>query len=492
MKKVKNLVERYRIFIFIFLIVGIFVHLPLFTKNILTADVLLNTNYYDGYSWEISLGRFGLYIIGLLKGFYVFPQIEIFLSLCLLLTSTILLFELFSIKNKIVQIILGLVMVCSPIVSSTLLFHYCCFPYTLAFFFGISAIYLFYKSKKKIWKYLIPVFLISISLSMYQAYLAIPCTLILFYSIYQIFEKNFSVREFFISIGIILSGVVLYFILMKLSLFVFHIDMNGYRGASSFDIDTLLQIPSRIVTSYISFYQFYFTDRIVNNSNVGMFFFNFIFFLLFVIGVIYFIWSKHLSWKEILGIVILFLLVPLGICCVTVILPDTSLQLLMSSGFLLVFFFFGYLVQEKKVLYILSSLLLLFMIRGYLIQVEATYQKLDSTFQATYQVASNIYQDISKYDSDVVMIVGKVEAESSNSDSTYGFVANYPLFWDEYTNQKNGWSRFMKYYIGHSISYVDYETYRDILASEEYQDMNFYPKKNSIREIHDVLVVKVK
>ena len=132
------------------------------------------------------------------------------------------------------------------------------------------------------------------------------------------------------------------------------------------------------------------------------------------------------------------------------------------------------------------------MIRGYLIQVEATYQKLDRTFQAAYQVASNIYQDISKYDSDVVMIVGKVEAESSNSDSTYGFVANYPLFWDEYTNQKNGWSRFMKYYIGHSISYVDYETYRDILASEEYQDMNFYPKKNSIREIHDVLVVKVK
>ena len=100
MKKVKNLVERYRIFIFIFLIVGIFVHLPLFTKNILTADVLLNTNYYDGYSWEISLGRFGLYIIGLLKGFYVFPQIEIFLSLCLLLASTILLFELFSIKNN--------------------------------------------------------------------------------------------------------------------------------------------------------------------------------------------------------------------------------------------------------------------------------------------------------------------------------------------------------------------------------------------------------
>ena len=38
------------LFVFLF-----FVHLPLMTKPILTADVLLNNTYYQGYSWEISL-----------------------------------------------------------------------------------------------------------------------------------------------------------------------------------------------------------------------------------------------------------------------------------------------------------------------------------------------------------------------------------------------------------------------------------------------------
>ena len=43
------------------------IHLPLMTKNIISADILLNNYFYKGYSWEISLGRFGLYKIGILK-----------------------------------------------------------------------------------------------------------------------------------------------------------------------------------------------------------------------------------------------------------------------------------------------------------------------------------------------------------------------------------------------------------------------------------------
>ena len=150
MKKVKYFINKYRLSILLFFVVGILVHLPLFTKNILTADVLLNTNYYNGYSWEISLGRFGLYFIGLLKGFYVFPEVEIFMAMVLLIGSCCLLFNLFSIKNKVIQVIMNILIVCSPIISSTLLFHYCSFPYMLAFFLGVLSIYLFYKSKRKI------------------------------------------------------------------------------------------------------------------------------------------------------------------------------------------------------------------------------------------------------------------------------------------------------------------------------------------------------
>lgn len=41
-------------------IILMLIHFPLLTKNIVGADILLNNYFYNGFSWEISLGRFGL------------------------------------------------------------------------------------------------------------------------------------------------------------------------------------------------------------------------------------------------------------------------------------------------------------------------------------------------------------------------------------------------------------------------------------------------
>ena len=72
-------------FVLLFLI-----HLPIITKHLLTADIILNNNIYRGYSWEISLGRFGLYLFGILKGFKTIPIIEYLFS-CLFISLTLLL-----------------------------------------------------------------------------------------------------------------------------------------------------------------------------------------------------------------------------------------------------------------------------------------------------------------------------------------------------------------------------------------------------------------
>ena len=80
------------------------IHLPLMTKNIISADILLNNYFYKGYSWEISLGRFGLYIIGILKSFVTVPHIDLLISYVFISISTILLIDLFNIKDKIKKI----------------------------------------------------------------------------------------------------------------------------------------------------------------------------------------------------------------------------------------------------------------------------------------------------------------------------------------------------------------------------------------------------
>ena len=69
MKNIKEKIIKNKNLLFLTIIVGLIVHLPLLTKDILSADIILNNTYYSGYSWEVSLGRFGLFIIGLLKNY---------------------------------------------------------------------------------------------------------------------------------------------------------------------------------------------------------------------------------------------------------------------------------------------------------------------------------------------------------------------------------------------------------------------------------------
>lgn len=503
MKNVRKVITDYKLVILVSLVVALVIHLPLITKNILTADVLLNTGYYSGYSWEISLGRFGLYLVGLFKGFLVLPQLEIFLSILLFLGSIILIFDLFEIKNKVIQVLCGVLVSVSPVVSATLLFHYCSFAYALAFFLSVLAIYLLVKSKNKFLKYVIPSFLITLSLSMYQAYLAIPLTLLLLCWMIQILKKKFHWKEFFLSFGIVVLGALFYFILMKLSLLVFHVDLSSYRGASQFGIDTILDIPSRIILAYQSFYQYYFTDSIVSNSNMFMQIFYTVMFLLLLIGIGWSFYKNKVSFKYSLLFLFFFLLIPVFVNVVVIILPDTEMQLLMSSGYLLIFFFVCYFMQDKKVFSILTVFLFSFIIRGYIIQDSATYQTLEHTYKKTYQIASDIRDQINEFGyKKQVMIAGNLDRnayyhkESTTelrniSTYTYGFVSNYSLFWDEYTNMKNGWSRFLEQELGTSITFVSSDTYQEILDSSEYQKMECYPGNKSIQLIDDVIVVKI-
>ena len=87
------------------------------------------------------------------------------------------------------------------------------------------------------------------------------------------------------------------------------------------------------------------------------------------------------------------------------------------------------------------------------------------------------------------MISGDITEVDSNyeDDNTYGFVSTYPLFWSEYSNLSNGWERFMKYYLGSDIEFVDEATYNKILDNKSYKKIKSYPSSSVIDA---VLVIK--
>lgn len=477
------------------------IHLPLFTKNILTADVLLNNFYYHGYSWELSLGRFGLLFIGILKSYLVIPHIEMIISMFLLAITSLMIIHLFKIENTLSKYMICLLVTTSPSVSSTLLFHYCSIGYCLAFFFSVFSLYSFIYIKNKYLKYVLPILCIILSLSFYQAYIQTTLVLFTIYIIHLILNRKFTYPFLLKSIIILATSLIGYFILMKLSLAILGISLSSYSGANSFGLNNLLHIPNRILDTYQVFFSFLFKDELVLNHNVGIHIINAILLITgFVFLTIHIVKRKISLRYSVLSYLLIFLL-PLFSNFILLIIPDTKIQLLMAQSYLLIYISLFSIPLKNKSRYLLLLLCAL-LCRSYLIQDSATYMSLEITFNKTYKIANSLVDRIHELgDNKKVMITGNLDKNSYYHHKTnhelnhiynlnYGFVANDSLFWDEYTNIKNGWTRYLYEYLGVNIDFVDVDTYNHIMTSNEYKKMKPYPNQNSIQLIDDTIVIK--
>ena len=477
MKKIKWKKEYNSYLILFFLL--LFVHYPIISRNLLTADVLLNNAFYNGYAWEISLGRFGLMVIGILKGYMSYPVVDTVISFLLILMITYCLIRLFGIKEKIPKAFVFLLMALSPIVSSTLLFHYCSIGYFIAFLCGILSVLIYYEAKNKYIKYIAPIVFIVISLSMYQAYLSLIVTVFMLYQIKLLLNQKMNYKQSGIYFLLLIGGVLSYFICMKLSQFVFHIDMASYSNANRIGISTLLQIPNKFIESYRLFFEMYFGNTITKNTYLW----NPI--LYTWIGVIFLVslgiqlWNSKMNWKEKVLVCVLVLLIPVFLNSVIFVIADAKLQLLMSASYLVFLVYlvsFSYPKKVPIVVFILFGILL----RNYFIQDQATYLTLDHTYQAYKTVIGQAIQN--NYDKKFITVGEIHNNDTSITNYNYGYISDDGIFWDEYHLRKLGFERFCSQAFGVSLSYGDESV--DLYARG-------LPSTDVIYEFEDTIIINL-
>ncbi len=462
----KSLINKRNLLIILITFILLFLtHLPLMTKNILSADILLNNGFYNGYSWEISLGRFGLYVIGLLKCFLTIPHIDILISYFIISISLVILFDLFSFRKK-EDIILYILIIClNPITSATLLFNYCSIGYTLAFLCSILSVYIYYKEENKIKKYLFSLILIVVALSMYQAYLSVIVTTFIIYNIKLLLEKK---KNFKLSLKYILTlliGVLLYFIIMKISLLVFHVNISNYSGADKIGLQTLLSIPKKIGLSYKLFYEYYFTDKIVKNIYIKNNILNIFLLILLIIGVVFKIFKNNLSPKEKVLTLLLILALPIFLNSVIFTINDTKLQLLMSASYLLIPLLLITTIPENKMKY-LSIIVIILLLRNNLIQTQATYLSLENTFNKYNTVITSAIKENINYQNYKFALIGSTKNETEINKLNYGFISDDAIFWEEYNLKKLGFERFCYEYYGLNLTFVSEKDYDKIKQRE--------------------------
>ena len=460
----KKIITKDNKFLFLLTIFILFVvHLPLFYKNIISADILLNNYLYKGYSWEISLGRFGLYIVGLIKSYLNIPCIDLVISFVIISISSILLIDSFDIKSKLNKTLFILFICVSPVVSATLLFNYCSIGYLISFLCGILSVYIFYKVNNKFSKYLIPIILIVVSLSMYQAYLSLIITFFVIYNIKLLLDNNFKYMEFFKYLICLVIGVILYFIAMKLSLYVFHISISNYSNADKIGINTLINIPDKIIDSYKFFYNYYFTDSIMKNTYMHNNYLNLLVFILLVINLFIYFYKSSTDRKNIVIIILLLLLLPIFLNSIIFVINDSKLQLLMSMSYIMVIVLL-LSINNFKIKYI-SLIILIFLLRNYLIQDQATYLSLEHTFNTYYNVIDiALKNDVDNINKKYI-IIGEVKNNSDINKRNYGFISDDSIFWDEYNLRKIAFEKFTDEYFGIKLEFGSEYLYNKLLKN---------------------------
>lgn len=489
--------------IIITVILSIIINFPLLTKNILTADVLLNNYYYNAYNWEISLGRFGLFITGIIKNFLVIKHIDLFISFILLGIITVIIIDIFKIKNKVLKLLTILTVTASINISSTLLFTYCNLSYIIAFLTSLLSSYILIKENNKT-KYLISIILLIISESIYQSYISVSITLLIMYYIKKLIKNDFNLKEFIKNISTIIIGMIIYFIIMKISLVVFNTNLSNYSSANSFGIKNILSIKDQIINTYITFYNYYFKDTIIKNTYLKNNILNIFLLSILIISIIYNILKEETSLKNIIIIIIFLTILPISLNFILLIISDTKMQPLMSTSYVLMIpFILSLTKNNNNLIKYLVIILTIILTRNYIIQISATYQTLETTYNKTYKIAANIVDNINELGYDKkVLIAGNLNNNKYYNYNmnyslenvkklNYGFISNSSLFWNEYVNIKNGWTRFMYEYLGTNIDFVDEEKYNEILEKDEFKEMKEYPNKESIKLIDDVIVIKL-
>lgn len=504
--------EKKTIFIISF-IIGLLVNLLVITNDIISTDSILMGEAYIGGDWDLSIGRWMLKFLGYARFALCSSVVNGILSVIITSFTGVLLIDLFKIKNKIFKwLTVSLIMV-SPFFTQTLLSPYCSIEYSISFLLSVLSIHILYNCKNKLSMILLSSLMLSFSLGIYQAYLGVACGLCILIPLTRLLRNDISPKEFIklilISILMGIFGIILYEIFLHICLSIFNVSLSSYGGANEIGLKTIINIPSQIKNAYLTFYNFFINDKIINNMFYRRQYINILLAIILVLIIIK-VFTSNKNRKSYLftfEVIISILLIPLSVGILVLIAPERDFYILMSAPYMLIYIFIFSLIDDfkekeltDKIITWITLFLSLIIIVTHLIMTNATYMSAritkDKTLFAAERIVNDIY-NLEGFDTDLkVIFVGrpiskyfKITNKVYELSSGIGFYE--PQMWEEANLCNDGWIKFIKHYLGIEFESASMEDYENIIRTDSFKTQNTYPNNNYIQIIDDIIVIKI-
>lgn len=512
-KNIEYYLEKYntliKCVIFTF-IIGMLAHSYMYFNNAVSNDSLNEFITWDNVrQFKSETGR-GLVVFYLqyIRGIITVPYLVGFFSLIYISISLYLISKIFDIKSDITLLLISTIMVLNmTVISLTATYIHDLDVDMLAMLMATLSIYLLTKYNKG---YIYGIIPLTISLALYQAYISLAITLVIFKFILELINKKDSSEVLYYGakcILMIIGAGVFYLILVKIIVSVTGIEITKGKYNS---IAKLLTLTPENLVVYIKNTWIYTVGKLINPPTILNENLNITIHIILLLLIFYFMIKKiitnKLKFKSILVVAIIVIITPIVMNISRVLMRDFSHDVMHYSIFmiyLLPLIFVdreinvGDFIKFKNKAYIIAILLIIsFIMFGNFRFANTAYLIKDFEQDANMSLFIRINYDMNNVD------------EYKDGDTPVAFVGR-PLNQirrnRDFTLRITGMSRSFVPYYSYSERYKAYFNYilmmDTVFVSEKEIDriredqrvinMPVYPSKDSIQMVDGVLVVKI-
>ncbi len=506
---IKRIDIRYKYAFVTAFIVGILSQgMGLFNKYSVHDDPM---NYGVGATY--TSGRWMLDVLANLErifygdGHYSLPTFNGFLAIFLIAISACLIIKIMDIENPLLSSFIAGIMVSFPVITSIFGYMFTLHFYMIALLFSVLGAYCICKSDK-CYVWFIGIILMTASVGIYQAFIPVTFTVILFYLISFIHKNDCDdkviIKKILLSGICCITSMLLYFLVSKMYLSLHNAVLTSYKGIDSMGKSSIVVYLRRAVYTYIEF----FVPNIEANYYMypGNILGVYIIVVLLSIALCILIQRDLYRKNRLRGIIfaILVAFIPLSVNFVFVMAGRIEVHSLMVYSQLMPFVFFAWLLENVKIerkliakgISIISVILIAYLQLMYLrvdnkCYLQATYAQQEAISYLTTLV-SNI-KDVDGYKDDYsVVFVNEQKITDktlqSGDDGSLRNIGYYPYCFDVngYVNDY-AWIDFMKQWTGYSPIVIDAAPFSEL---DEVKEMPSYPDDGSITIINKTVVVK--
>ncbi len=490
---------------------GLCVYGQLMCNQLVNAyDGLWEFTYHEAGKWEMSLGRwFWLYIDRFRFGLSSDPWTSILTILCFA-TGMCLVMHLFELERFYSTALIAALFLSSTVVCISLSYRYMSPTFGLGFLLSVFAVCAVVKTKHSVLGIGAGSVSVALMMGLYQAYLGCTCLVIVGYFLWRLSTEE-SVKQigkqFLKCVLMLVTGGILYILLLNLHLKIFRVALSSYNGADTYSIlNTLKRLPDTVKASYTIFGLYFFGDMYKTNMLQSYWIYPVVFALLLVLllaGAVS-IWRK--SRMKAVCFLLLILVLPIACNAVMLVATDGGISLQMTGAFALCIPVLVCVIAKLPWKHRIwnwfkggLAVVLIAVLWGNIYQVQidqnAMYEGKTATTAMTAEIMNELAREECLADDLRYCFIGiPASSELFFVSGAYDKANGYAMFgigWSDPGSSKKSWNGIWHYIYGVDLPVYSTEECREALTKADWEKMPAYPQKGYVKKVDDVVLIKI-